>query len=429
MIGGRGEQMISTATLQGPYVFLSYSRSEEVGAKRLEQDLRVYGLQVWRDESSIDPGSPDWEEAIREAISHAYAVVLIASPSVIQSRYIKGELVLAKRYHPNRIYPVWIGGTNWSDCVPLDFINTQYIDIRGGKYEEGFKVLVTVLQKAKERPSPPQQGSAVYQQGSQQVAPLSASLLKKRRAMSNEVKVALISTVGVILVAIITAILGPVLLKGGNEPTPAPMPTAILSPATATAIASHYPFSNHLVLDDPLSDNSRGSGWNTYSYAAEGQAQFTGGAFHLSIGKQGYGTSYTGRTTFRDFTYQVQMTIVKGDAGGIIFRAVKPARLYYILFIDTQGQYDLRALEGDSSGGENSFLLSQGSLRNFTTGLGQPNLIAVVARGSTLEIYVNEQPSFKVISDLYGQGNVGIAVREVNTPTEVVFSNAKVWEL
>src|SRR5579863_602263 len=105
--------MMSTATRQGRYVFLAYSRSEEVVAKRLEQDLRVYGLQVWRDESSIDPGSPDWEEAIREAISHAYAVVLIASPSVIPSRYIKGELILAKRYHPNRIYPLWMDGTDW----------------------------------------------------------------------------------------------------------------------------------------------------------------------------------------------------------------------------------------------------------------------------------------------------------------------------
>src|SRR5215471_1521942 len=146
--------MMSTATLQRPYVFLSYSRSEGVVAKRLEQDLREHGFQVWRDVSSIDPGSPDWEEAVREGISHAYAVVLIASPSVIQSRYIKGELNLAKRYQPDRIYPVWVDGTDWPDCVPIDFINTEYIDMRGEQYEEGFKVLVKILQKAKEQPSP-----------------------------------------------------------------------------------------------------------------------------------------------------------------------------------------------------------------------------------------------------------------------------------
>ena len=62
---------MNTTTLQGPYVFLSYSRTEEADARRLEQDLGAYGLQVWRDESSIKPGSPDWEISIREAISQA----------------------------------------------------------------------------------------------------------------------------------------------------------------------------------------------------------------------------------------------------------------------------------------------------------------------------------------------------------------------
>ncbi len=74
--------------------------------------------------------------------------MLIASPSVIKSLYIKGELNLAKRYLPRRIYPVWIEGTDWLDCVPLDFINTQYIDMRKGKYETGLNTLVNVLKTA-----------------------------------------------------------------------------------------------------------------------------------------------------------------------------------------------------------------------------------------------------------------------------------------
>ena len=125
--------MMKTTTLQGPYVFISYPRFEEVFVKRLAQDSAARGLQVWRDETNIAPGSPDWEAAIRDAICNAYAVVLIASPKVTKSLYIKGELSLAKRYHPNCIYPIWIGGTEWTDCVPIDFINTQYIDMRGEK--------------------------------------------------------------------------------------------------------------------------------------------------------------------------------------------------------------------------------------------------------------------------------------------------------
>jgi hypothetical protein len=74
--------------------------------------------------------------------------VLIASPSVIKSLYIQGELNLAKRYHPNRIYPVWIDGTDWSDCVPIDFINSEYIDMRKEKYGTGLNTLINALKRA-----------------------------------------------------------------------------------------------------------------------------------------------------------------------------------------------------------------------------------------------------------------------------------------
>ncbi len=110
--------MINTTTLQGSYVFISYPRSEVVFVKRLVEDLRAHGFQAWLDKTNIDPGSPDWETAIRDAVRNAHAILLIASPRVTKSLYIKGELNLAKRYHPNHIYPIWMDGTEWSDCVP-----------------------------------------------------------------------------------------------------------------------------------------------------------------------------------------------------------------------------------------------------------------------------------------------------------------------
>lgn len=140
--------MMSTTTPLKPYAFISYPRFEEVFVKRLVQDLEARGFLVWRDETNIAPGSPDWDAAIRDAIRNAYAVVLIASPMVTKSLYIKGELSLAKRYHPNHIYPLWIGGSEWSDCVPLDFINTQYIDMRGERYATELNTLVYVLRRA-----------------------------------------------------------------------------------------------------------------------------------------------------------------------------------------------------------------------------------------------------------------------------------------
>jgi hypothetical protein len=47
--------MMNTTTLQGPYVFISYPRVEELLVKRIVQDLGARGFQVWRDETT-DPG-------------------------------------------------------------------------------------------------------------------------------------------------------------------------------------------------------------------------------------------------------------------------------------------------------------------------------------------------------------------------------------
>src|SRR5260370_32564526 len=145
--------MINTIPLQGTDVLVSIPRYEEVFVKRLLEDLRAHGFQAWLDKTNIDPGAPDREAAIRDAVRNAYAIVLIASPRVTKSLYIKGELNLAKRYHPNHVYPIWMDGTEWSDCVPLDFIDTQYIDVRGESYAPGLDTLVQVLRKAREHSS------------------------------------------------------------------------------------------------------------------------------------------------------------------------------------------------------------------------------------------------------------------------------------
>ena len=67
-------------------------------------------------------------------------------------------------------------------------------------------------------------------------------------------------------------------------------------------------------------------------------------------------------------------------------------------------------------------------------GLGQINLIAVVAEGSTIRLYVNRQQIDSVTDSTYSHGSIGlVAETYISTtdfhPTEVVYSNAKLWVL
>jgi hypothetical protein len=63
--------------------------------------------------------------------------------------------------------------------------------------------------------------------------------------------------------------------------------------------------------------------------------------------------------------------------------------------------------------------------------LNQDNVIAVWANGSTMNLYLNGQLIDSIQDTSYSSGQLGVLVRSqsLNTLTEVVFSDARVWTL
>jgi len=112
--------------------------------------LRNSGITVWVDEQGLTPGTADWQEAIRTALQASYAVIFLASPNSGPSVYVQAELKHAQKYKCT-ILPLWIQGDDWLDCVPMDLINTQYIDARDEKLEMGIhraiKSIVDIVER------------------------------------------------------------------------------------------------------------------------------------------------------------------------------------------------------------------------------------------------------------------------------------------
>ncbi len=77
--------------------------------------------------------------------------------------------------------------------------------------------------------------------------------------------------------------------------------------------------------------------------------------------------------------------------------------------------------------GNNVKDLAGGSSAAIVTGLNQTNVIAVVAQGSTLSIYVNKQKITSVSDSTFTHGQIGLFADASNHPTDVAFSDAKVW--
>ncbi len=106
-------------------VFISYNRHDQVYARKLADDMRRRGLEVWIDDR-IGHGD-HWFEAIEQAISATRAVVVIMTSEAEQSEWVKKEILLAKRER-KPIYPVLLQGREFGILIDL-----QFADVTGGQ--------------------------------------------------------------------------------------------------------------------------------------------------------------------------------------------------------------------------------------------------------------------------------------------------------
>ena len=191
--------------------------------------------------------------------------------------------------------------------------------------------------------------------------------------------------------------------------------------ATATAAAKVYPFSADVQLNDKLVDNGQGVGWTTSQNCA-----FSNGAYHVTQTQTNmFSICPAVNTNYSNFTYQVSMQIIKGEIGGITFRGDGDNFRYYTFVFSPDSSYALWAYSQPS----HPKTLQEGSASSFKTGLGQTNVIGVVARGNTITLYVNGQQIMTTKDTIYSSGQIGMTAYDTTGPADVAFTNAQVWKL
>ena len=197
--------------------------------------------------------------------------------------------------------------------------------------------------------------------------------------------------------------------------------------ATATALQNIYTSATKgtPALNDSLSFNT-GSNWEVDQAQGGGGCAFSGGAYHASIDQKGFYFACSAQnTSFSNFAYQVQMTITKGDAGGVFFRGNRTASQFYLLSIARDGTFDLFVSKDQNHNSDLNF----GNSSAIKKSTGQANLITVVVRGNSIYFYINKQYAGSVNDSTYKGGQVGVFVDARTTATDVAFNNAQVWKL
>jgi hypothetical protein len=110
------------------YVFISYSRRDDVVMRRIVAFLRKQGIKVWVDNEKLTPGTPIWEAEIEKAIKAAPAIVVVLSPDSKDSEWVRREISLADQYR-KRVFPILVSGDE-EKSISLRLINRQFVDIR-----------------------------------------------------------------------------------------------------------------------------------------------------------------------------------------------------------------------------------------------------------------------------------------------------------
>jgi hypothetical protein len=153
----------------------------------------------------------------------------------------------------------------------------------------------------------------------------------------------------------------------------------------------------------------------------------TNGVVHAVYTKVG-GVGYCwGGNSYDNFAYDIDMTIVKGDCGGIIFREDgTEGSKEYMFNVCQDGFYRVDIDEGASLQFQN---ITYGQpAPGWNKGLNQVNMIGVVAQGTKMTVYVNKQQVTSFNDSTYGSGRLGVDVWNRNGPTsDVTFTNERVW--
>jgi hypothetical protein len=197
--------------------------------------------------------------------------------------------------------------------------------------------------------------------------------------------------------------------------------------ATASVIAAnpdpYPPGGGMLTLLDPLHDNNLGNNWTTTGT----NCAFTGNAYHvIAPDIHFFASCFATSTNFSNFVYEVQMQIIKGDIGGIIFRADSVNKKFYLFYVTQTGNYELLLCPSNTC----HPIVQSAASPAIHMGLNSINTVAVQAIGNSITLFVNNKQVASVIDSTFNHGQIGLAASAFATnghPTEVVYSNAKVW--
>jgi hypothetical protein len=203
--------------------------------------------------------------------------------------------------------------------------------------------------------------------------------------------------------------------------------------ATATATATTTPEALYIqvtsrtpVINDSLQSQSADQ-WDVTQQQGVSCA-FTNGSYHASILPpyklpRRHACMAEG-PVFANFALQVDMKLLQGDVGGMVFRA-NGRSSYYWFSLDDHGCYRLVFLATDGQ----IRILSDDQRSCLPINMQNTNQLTALAQGSNIYLYINGRFINQFSDPSLTKGGIGLVAIKRTLPTDVAFNNLKVWQL
>ncbi len=231
---------------------------------------------------------------------------------------------------------------------------------------------------------------------------------------------------GTVVMSLLIPMLGktkgePAIVTPIATPTPTSMPTstALPTPVSPQEIYAQV-MSKTPVIDDPLQSQDSNN-WDIVHWQG-GSCAFVGGAYHVSASPSKRQACLAENTPkFGDLALQVDMKLIQGDVGGILFRA-SGQNAYYWFSLDSSGCYRLVLLLSNSF--DHPQILSNDKESCLQLNMHDTKQLTVIAEGSQIYLYIDGQFTNQFRDTTLSAGQIGVVCisREHPVATQAALS-------
>jgi hypothetical protein len=193
---------------------------------------------------------------------------------------------------------------------------------------------------------------------------------------------------------------------------------AALTQITATAQASTPQGRYSTVTSQPPSFSDSLAAQSPRNWNSTSTCAFSGGKYVISVPAGYFQPCYAVGTNLCNLGYQVQMTTLAGDGGGLIFRYTNKNE--YRLRVGPNGTYDLV---------NDSYTVTGGSSGAIHQGINATNRLTIIAQGSKIYLYINSRYITSTIDTAASCGAIGLMAVGFGSAGKAAFSDAEVWLL